>query len=62
MKPGANHLQQRRSAVNVEIFAQYTFSRISRRALDARKFYASENSNHKRTNRIKWFVRENITT
>ena len=38
--------------VNVEIFAQYIFSRISRRALDARKFDVSENYYHNRTNRI----------
>ena len=29
--------------VNVEIFAQYIFSRISRRPLDARKFDVREN-------------------
>ena len=34
--------------VNVEIFAQYIFSR---RALDGRKFDVSENYNHNRTNR-----------
>ena len=33
-----NHL-----TVNVEIFAQYIFSRISRRAVDPRKFDVSEN-------------------
>ena len=32
--------------VNVEIFAQYIFSRISRRALDARKYDVSEKMNH----------------
>ena len=47
------------NTVNVEIFAQYIFSRISRRAIDARKFDVSENYNHNRTNRIKWYVREN---
>ena len=30
------------NAVNVEIFAQYIFSRISHRALDARKYDVSE--------------------
>ena len=40
------------STVNVEIFAQYISSRISRRAIDARKFDVSENYNHNRTNRI----------
>ena len=32
--------------VNVEIFAHYLFSRISRRALDARKYDVSENKIH----------------
>ena len=45
--------------VNVEIFAQYITSRISRRAIDTRKFDVSENYNQNRTNRIKWYVREN---
>ena len=45
-----------------KIFAQYKFSCISRRALSARKFDVSENYNHNRTNRIKWYVRENQTT
>ena len=48
--------------VNVEIFAQYVFSRISRSAIDARKFDVSENHNHNRTNRIHRYMRENITT
>ena len=34
--------------VNVEIFAQYIFSCISRRPLDARKFDMSENYCHNR--------------
>ena len=40
--------------MNVEIFAQYIFSCISHRALDARKFdvTVSEKLNHNRTNRI----------
>ena len=46
--------------VNVEIFAQYIFSRISDRALDARKFDGSENYYHNRTNRINWYMRENL--
>ena len=29
--------------VNIEMFAQYIFSRISRRALDAQKYDVSEN-------------------
>ena len=45
--------------MNVEILAQYTFSRISRRAVDARKFDVSENYYHNRTDRINWHVREN---
>ena len=39
-------------AVNVEIFAQYIFSRILRRVLDASKFEVNDNKNHDRTNRI----------
>ena len=46
----------------MEIFAQYTFSCISCRALDARKFDVSENYYHNRKNRIKWYVRENLAT
>ena len=46
--------------VNVEIFAQYIFSCISRRAFDARKFDVSENYYHYRTNRINWYMRENL--
>ena len=34
--------------VNVEIFAQYIFSRISRRSLAARKYDVSEYINHYR--------------
>ena len=37
--------------VNVEIFAPYIFLRISRRALDARKYDVSEKMNHYRSNR-----------
>ena len=37
-------------------FAQYIFSRISCRAIDARKFDVSENYNHNRTNTIKWYA------
>ena len=46
--------------VNVDIFAQYIFSRILRRALDARKFDVSENYYHNRTNRISGYMRENL--
>ena len=48
------------NTLNVEIFAQYIFSRISRRALDVRKFDVSENYYHKRTNRNNWYMRENL--
>ena len=50
------------NTVNVEIFAQYIFSRILRRALDARKFGVSENYNHNRAIRNKQHMRENLTT
>ena len=49
------------TTVNVEIFARYIFSHISRRALDARKFDVSENYNHNRTNRNKQHMSENLT-
>ena len=39
------------TTVNVDIFAQYIFSRISRRALDERKYDVSEKMNHYRSNR-----------
>ena len=32
------------------------------RALDTRKLDVSENCNHTRTNRNKWYVRKNLTT
>ena len=40
--------------VNVEIFAQYLFSHISRRAVDARKYDVSENKIHYRLNGINY--------
>ena len=40
---------------------QDIFSRISRRASDARKFDVSENYNHNRTNRKKQDMREDLT-
>ena len=46
------------STVNVE--TQYIFSRISRRALYWRKIDVGENYYHNRTNRINWYVRENL--
>ena len=39
------------SPVNVEIFAQYIFSRISRSVLGARKYDVSEKKNHYTANR-----------
>ena len=39
--------------VNIEIFAQYIFSRILCMALDVHKFDVNGNFNHKRTNIIK---------
>ena len=36
------------STLNVEFFAQYIFSHISRRNLDARKFDVNDNYNHNR--------------
>ena len=55
--------------VNVEIFAQYIFSHISRMVLDAQKYDVSENLNHNRLNGItgvgkkcaKICPRENVT-
>ena len=48
--------------INVEIFAQYIFSRISRSALDARKYDVSEKMKHYRSNRINYKMRENLST
>ena len=48
-----------KNTVNVEFFAQYIFSR---RALNACKFEVSENYYHNRTNRINWYMRENLAT
>ena len=47
---------------NVDIFAQYIFSCISRRALDARKLDVRENCYYNRTTRMNWYARENLTT
>ena len=55
-------LHLRRGTVNVHFFAQYIFSRTSRRALDALNFDVSENYNHNGTNIMNWHVRKNITT
>ena len=48
--------------MNIEIFAQYIFSRISRSALDARKYDVSEKMKHYRSNRINYEIRENLST
>ena len=48
--------------VNINIFPQYMFLRILRRALYLRKFDVGQNSNLNGTNRIDWYVRENLTT
>ena len=48
--------------VNVEIFAQYIFSRISRSALDARKYDVIVKMKHYRSNRINYKMRENLST
>ena len=39
--------------VNIEIFAQYIFSRISHMVSDARKYDVRENINHYRSNGIR---------
>ena len=54
------HMFESQVTVNVEIFAQYIFSRISGRALDARKLDVNENYYHNRTNRINWSMSENL--
>ena len=48
-------------SVNVETFAWYIFSHISRRVFDAQKFDVSGNSYYDSTNRIKYYVPENLT-
>ena len=45
--------------VNVEIFAQYIFSR---RVLGARKYDVSEKINHYRASRNNCYLRENMST
>ena len=52
----------RLDTVNVDIFAQYIFSRISRRMLDARKYDVSEKINPYRANKINYYMRENMST
>ena len=48
--------------VNVEIYAQYIFSRISRMVPYARKYDVSENLNHYRLDGIRYKIRENMST
>ena len=48
--------------VNVEIFAQYIFSRISRMFSNARKYDVSENLNHYMLNRNRYKMCENMST
>ena len=47
------------TTVNVEIFAQYIFSRV---VSYARKYDVSENLNHYRLDRIRYKMRENMST
>ena len=47
------------NTVNVEIFAQYIFSRM---VSYARKYDVSENLNHYMLDRIRYKMRENIST
>ena len=48
------------TTVNKEIFTQETFSCISHRALDARKFDVNKNYCRNRSNRINWYVRTHL--
>ena len=50
-------IQVRSTTVNIDIFARYIFSFITRRAVDAQKIDVSENYYHNGTNRINWHVR-----
>ena len=54
-----SYYSQYRTTVNVEIFTQYIFSRISRRDLDARKYDMSEKLSHYRSNRLNCYMPEN---
>ena len=46
--------------VNVEIFMQYIFSRISHRVLNAQKYDVSEKRNHYSSNRINYHMRKHL--
>ena len=50
------------ATVNVDIFVQYIFSHISRRALDVRKYDVSEKMNHYRSNRNTYWMHETLST
>ena len=50
------------NTVNVEIFAQYIVSRVSRRALDARKYDASEKIDYYSANRNTCLMRGKLST
>ena len=49
-----------KSTVNVEIFAQYIFLRISRMTLHARKYDVSEKINQTSIERTNSYLRENL--
>ena len=55
-----SHIQP--NTVNVEIFAKYIFSCISRMVSDTRKFDVSENLNHYKLNGIRYERCENMPT
>ena len=48
------------ATVNIEIFTQYIFSRISRMALHARKYDVSEKMNQTSTEKTNSYMRENL--
>ena len=50
------------NTVYLEIFAQYILLHIKRSAYFTRRYYASENMDHKKTNRITCQVRKKSTT
>ena len=57
-----SNLHRLEHTVNVEIFAQCIFSRISRTALDARKYDVSEKINQNSTNRTYCLLRKKLVT
>ena len=61
-KTGYFQLRIPYSTVNVDVFAQYIFSHISRRVLHGWKFDVSKNYNNNRINIINWYVCKNIIT